>query len=148
MKILSTIALPLIGLCLSVPSAFADTVPVTALSSQADIVQALDQGATVRLSLDLSHCRPDGVTSRTGKAKGGLTIDAYLVMDGVLSFSDSHPTVSRNGEPLWQFLRYQVKADQSVTFTADMFQLPAYTRLGERISYQCSINEGIRFFQQ
>ncbi|WP_338719982.1 VirK family protein [Herbaspirillum sp. DW155] len=130
------------------PSAFADAAPVSALSSQAEIVQALDQGETVRLSLDLSHCRPDGVTNRTGKAKGGLTIAAYLVMDGVLSFSDSHPTVGKNGEPLWQFLRYQVKPDQSVTFTADMFQLPGYTRLGERISYQCNINEGIRFFRQ
>ncbi|NQE46966.1 VirK family protein [Herbaspirillum rubrisubalbicans] len=148
MKLPSAASLAVIGLCLIMPSAFAQTRPASPLSSQAEIERALEEGATVTLSLDLSRCRADGTTSRSGKAKGGLTIGAYLIMDGLLSFSDSHPTVGKNGEPLWQFLRYQVKADQTVTFTADMFQLPGYTRLGERISYQCNINEGIRFFRQ
>ncbi|QJQ01192.1 hypothetical protein RB25_07270 [Herbaspirillum rubrisubalbicans] len=148
MKLLSAASLSTIALYLITQSTSAEARPMTALASQAEIEQALDQGATVTVSLDLSRCQSDSTKKPTGKAKGGLTIGAYLIMGGMLSFSDSHPTVGKNGEPLWQFLRYQVKADQTVTFTADMFQLPGYTRLGERISYQCNINEGIRFFRQ
>ncbi|WP_024903508.1 VirK family protein [Robbsia andropogonis] len=148
MKFLSVASLSVISLCITMPLTLAQAAPATALSSLAEIEQALDQGASVAVSLDLSRCQPDGATTRAGKAKGGLTINGYLVMDGVLSFSDSHPTVGKNREPLWQFLRYQVKPDKTVIFTADMFQLPAYTRLGERISYKCGMNEGIRFIRQ
>ncbi|KVK76056.1 hypothetical protein WS90_25090 [Burkholderia cepacia] len=119
------------------------------LSSLEDVEGALNRGAVVSVAVDLPACAPAGTTTAPGAARGGLRINAYRVApDGTLSFSDEHATVDASGQPIWQFIRYQVKPDQTVAFSTDLFALPSFTRLAPRISYACAINRGIAFFAE
>jgi hypothetical protein len=121
--------------------------PTVQLSSVADVESALGRGVPVSVVLDLAKCVPAAGATAPGTVRGGLKIDAYRILaDGTLSFADGHATVDRSGQPIWQFLRYQVKPDQAVTFTMDVFSLPSYTRKAEQISYACTVNQGIAFF--
>jgi hypothetical protein len=116
------------------------------LSTLADIEAALERGATVSVAVDLTRCAPSGSTTRPGTTRGGLKISSYRITpDGTLSFADEHASVGQDGSPLWQFIRYQVKPDQTVAFSTDLFSLPAYTRLMPQITYACAINQGIEF---
>lgn len=117
------------------------------LSTLADVEAALNRGATVSVAVDLTRCAPSGNTTRPGTTRGGLKISSYRITpDGTLSFADEHASVAQDGSPLWQFIRYQVKPDQTVAFSTDLFSLPAYTRLMPQITYACAINQGIEFF--
>ncbi len=117
------------------------------LSTLADVEAALNRGANVSVTVDLTRCAPSGSTTRPGTTRGGLKISSYRITpDGTLSFADEHASVGQDGSPLWQFIRYQVKPDQTVAFSTDLFSLPAYTRLMPQITYACAINQGIEFF--
>lgn len=110
---------------------------------------ALNNGRTVSMSLDLSQCTPVGTAPAT-QTKGGLSnIGAYrITSDGTLSFSDEHFTVTTtNAQPIQQFLRYQVRTDNTVAFTSYIFSIPAYTLISQ-VGYTCTINRGIRFFTE
>jgi hypothetical protein len=99
------------------------------------------------VTVDLSRCEPTGDTKTHSSTSGGLKIGSYRIMpDGTLSFSDSHESVSADGNPLWQFIRYQVKTDQTILFTSDLFSLPSYTRMTPQVAYGCAINRGVQFF--
>lgn len=117
------------------------------LSTLADVEAALNRGATVSVAVDLTRCAPAGNTTQPGTTRGGLKISSYRITpDGTLSFADEHASVAQDGSPLWQFIRYQIKPDQTVAFSTDLFSLPAYTRLMPQITYACAINQGIEFF--
>ncbi len=125
----------------------ANASPARQLAALADIENALNNGATVSVAVDLSRCAPGGDTKTRGATSGGLKIGPYRIMpDGTLSFSDSHESVSPDGQPLWQFIRYQVKADQTILFTSDLFSLPSYTRLAPQVAYGCAIDQSVKFF--
>lgn len=125
----------------------ANASPTRQLTALADIESALNNGGTVSVAVNLSRCAPAGDTKTGSSTSGGLKIGAYrIVSDGTLSFSDSHESVGTDGKPLWQFIRYQVKADQTILFTSDLFSLPAYTRLMPQVAYSCAVNQGVKFF--
>lgn len=116
------------------------------LSSLSDVEAALARGANVSVAVDLTRCAPAAGTTPPGTTRGGLRIGAFrIIPDGTLSFADEHATVDRTGQPIWQFLRYQVKPDQTVAFTMDVFSLPSYTRIASQIGYTCAINQGVSF---
>ncbi|MET4674892.1 VirK family protein [Luteibacter sp. ME-Dv--P-043b] len=142
---------------LSLLAALAAVVPISASMAQSpssiysleELKTAADNGANIAVTVDLTKCKPTGTTTAPGTTKGGLKIGAYRVTpDGVFSFSDAHETVGQDGKPLWQFLRYQVKPDQTVAFTAFMYSLPTYTPLGPEITYECGINRGVTFIPE
>ncbi|PMS13315.1 hypothetical protein FNF07_13565 [Trinickia caryophylli] len=119
------------------------------LSSLSQVEAALARGASVAATVDLTVCAPAAGTTSPGTTRGGLRIGAYrIVQDGTLSFADEHATVDRTGQPIWQFIRYQVKPDQTIAFTMDMFSLPSYTRIGSQIGYTCAVNQGVSFFTE
>ncbi|AXF25808.1 hypothetical protein CUJ89_35945 [Burkholderia pyrrocinia] len=137
----------LIALSIAVPCVSAHAGPTIRLSGLTEVENALNQGASVSVAVDLSKCAPAGTTSTPGTTRGGLRINAYRITpDGTLSFADEHATVDASGQPIWQFIRYQVKPDQTVAFSTDLFALPSYNRLAPRISYACAIDQGIAFF--
>lgn len=117
------------------------------LSSLADVEAALNHGTPVSVTVDLTRCSPAGTTTNPGTTRGGLKITSYRITpDGTLSFADEHASVGQDGSPLWQFIRYQVKPDQTVAFSTDLFSLPSYGRLMPEINYTCAVNHGIEFF--
>ncbi|WP_322027429.1 VirK family protein [Burkholderia sp. BCC1977] len=121
----------------------------TSLFTLEDVESALNRGAVVSVTVDLPKCAPAGTTTTPGTTRGGLRINAYRITpDGTLSFADEHATVDASGQPIWQFIRYQVKPDQTVAFSTDLFALPSYARLAPRISYACAVNHGIAFFAE
>ncbi|MCS4510596.1 VirK family protein [Xylophilus ampelinus] len=115
------------------------------LDQLADIERALAAGGDVAVSIDLSQCTgKDG--ARPTQTRGGLRIGAYrIVEDGTLSFSDAHFTVARDGQPIQQLLRYQVRPDRSIDFTMFVFDLPSYQARSAVLAYRCGINQGIQF---
>ncbi|AJQ97623.1 VirK family protein [Gynuella sunshinyii] len=117
------------------------------LKTVESLVNALENGAIVNASVDLSACtRQDGGTA--SQTRGGLTVSPYrLQADGTLSFSDSHFTVStRSGTPMpiMQFLRYSVKPEGAITVTSFIFSVPDY-RLTSEVGFDCAINDGVSF---
>src|SRR5258706_10067833 len=82
----------------------ANASPARQLAALAEIENALNNGATVSVTVDLSRREPTGDTKTHSSTSGGLKIGSYRIMpDGTLSFSDSHESVSADGNPLWQF---------------------------------------------
>ncbi|PPT93327.1 VirK family protein [Xanthomonas theicola] len=118
----------------------------TPLHSLAEIERALDTGATVAVAVDLSQCTPASAGATPTQTRGGLRIGAYRVIaDGTLSFADEHFTVGRDGKPIQQFLRYQVRPDGSIDFTMAVFALPGYQQIGATLGYRCAIDQGLHF---
>lgn len=118
------------------------------LPTHAAILQALDQGKNVSVAIDLSQCMPQGAAAHS-QTRGGRRIDAYrIVQDGTVSFSDSHFTVAGDGQPIVQFMRYQVRPDQTVDFGTWMFNLPGYDLRSPPVAYRCAIGQGTRFHKE
>ena len=116
------------------------------LTSQSTLINALNEGSEVAVSIDLSQCTPQNgaVASQT---RGGLRIQAYrLTGDNTLSFSDEHFTVANDGKPIQQFMRYQVLPDNIVNFTTYMYDLPSLQQRGTALSYRCNVGQGVSFF--
>ncbi|WP_428241298.1 VirK family protein [Gynuella sp.] len=143
------------ALCSTATTAIAETAQTwddilpysRSLKTTESLVHALDNGAIVNASVDLSVCtRQDG--GAASQTKGGLTVSPYrLQADGTLSFSDSHFTVStRSGSPMpiMQFLRYTVAPQGAITVTSFIFSVPDY-RLTSEVSFDCAINDGVSF---
>jgi hypothetical protein len=136
---LSIITLPL--------SSYAE--PTVQLSNLSDVENALNRGAEVSVTVDLTKCAPAGGATSPGTTRGGLKINAYRIFpDGTLSFSDEHATADSSGQAIWNLLRYQIRSDQTISFTSDLFSLPSYTRLAPQIGYTCAVNQGITFFME
>lgn len=116
------------------------------LDNPADIQQALASGSDVAVAIDLSQCTANSANATPTRTRGGLRIEAYrIVEDGTLSFSDGHFTVARDGQPIQQLLRYQVRPDGTIDFTMFVFDLPSYQQRSEPVAYRCAINQGLRF---
>ncbi|CAM3815005.1 VirK family protein [Paracidovorax anthurii] len=115
------------------------------LNTLAAIQHALEDGDSVAVAIDLSQCVPQG-DAAPSQTRGGRRIEAYrIVADGTLSFGESHTTVARDGQPILQFMRYQVRPDQTVDFTTYMFNLPGYDQRTVPATYRCAIGQGIKF---
>ncbi|MGC6388871.1 VirK family protein [Ewingella sp. S1.OA.A_B6] len=112
-----------------------------------EVKVALSNGADVSMNIDLTKCKPTVSTTTPGSVQGGVKLSSFrITSDGILSFSDSHTTVDSNGKPIWQFIRYQVKPDQTVAFSAFFFSLPSYTSVRPEVNYGCAVNQGVTFF--
>ncbi len=60
------------------------------LSSLADVISALNRGATVSVTVDLTRCAPAGDTTMQGSTRGGLKINTYQVLsDGSYTLATS-----------------------------------------------------------
>ncbi|WP_425511085.1 VirK family protein [Xylella taiwanensis] len=116
------------------------------LNTQSEILAAFDTGHAVSVSIKLSNCIPESGTP-VSQTRGSLHIQAYrLTADGTLAFSDEHFTVSDDGKPIQQFMRYQVYKNGNIRFTTYMYDLPAMTPRGSVFAYQCAINSGMHFY--
>ncbi|AXE95214.1 hypothetical protein CUJ90_23040 [Paraburkholderia terricola] len=139
----------LVVLSLIAPTLSAHAGQTVQLSSLDDVENALNRGADVSVTVDLTKCAPTGTTTSPGTTRGGLKINAFRITpDGTLSFADEHATVDSSGQPIWQFIRYRVKPDQTIAFSTDLFSLPSYSRLMPEINYACAVNQGVAFFTE
>jgi hypothetical protein len=139
----------LVALSFIAPPVSAYSEPAVELSSLSDVENALNRGAEVSVTVDLTKCSPAAGTTSPGTVRGGLKINAYRILpDGTLSFSDEEATDDPGGQPFWQLLRYQVRSDQTVSFTVDLFSLPSFARLAPQIGYTCAVDQGIAFFTE
>ncbi|KQQ45839.1 hypothetical protein ASF61_19505 [Duganella sp. Leaf126] len=130
--------------CAAPAALAASATPLTTVNA---VENALLGGADVTVTLDLAKCRNNDPAAAPSSTRGGLQISAFrITADGVIAFSDQRQTVDRNGLPILQVLRYQVKKDGSVAFTSHMFSLPAYTA-APVVSYACAVNQGVYFFE-
>ncbi len=121
----------------------------TALTTLNDITSALKEGETVNTVMDLSKCTPASVRKSAGTMQGGLRIDSFLIRpDQSLSFADDRFTMTaKDRKPIYQLLRYHVKADKSVVFSMTTMTVPEMKQIGSVETYHCTIGEGMRFFK-
>ena len=132
------------GIALLSTQAFAASIPVSTVQEAQTL---LSRGVPVSVAVDLGRCKPADATTPPITVRGGVKIDDYQITpDGTLSFADSHASIDPAGRPVWQFLRYQAKLDQTVAFTSNLYSLPAYDRLAPQAAYTCKVNDGIAFF--
>ena len=114
------------------------------LKDHHQLLAALNAGHTVKVKVDLTACSPEKGTE-PAQSQGGLRLTAYRVTpDGAISFADDHFTVSNQGTPIRQLIRYSVLENNTVTVKVDMFSLPAYTPYTHTYAYLCPLNQGIR----
>ncbi|TWD48287.1 VirK protein [Agrobacterium vitis] len=122
----------------------------TALTTLPDINAALKSGASVNSVVDLTKCTSATDPKKTGTMQGGLRISSFLIRpDQSLSFSDDHFTLTtKDKKPIYQFLRYQVKPDNSATFSMTTMEMPEMRAMGDALTYHCKVGEGLQFFEQ
>lgn len=117
------------------------------LATFPQIELALNAGKQVGVMVDLSLCTPANADTPPTKTRGGLRIDGYrITSDGTLAFADQHFTIDRDGKPILQFLRYQIRLDGDAELTMVVFNMPSYERKGTSLAYKCAISHGLSFF--
>jgi hypothetical protein len=121
----------------------------TPLPTLTAVEKALESGASVSVALNFGLCKPAEGTKAT-QTKGGLRLSAYrITSDGTLAFSDDHFTVANDDQkPIRQFIRYQVRPDNSAQITIFMFDLPSLKQRGTTLTYNCALNQGLSFNSQ
>ncbi|MBB4007219.1 VirK family protein [Allorhizobium taibaishanense] len=121
----------------------------TALPNAGAVQTALTSGETVNVVLDLTKCTSADDQKKPGTMKGGLRISAFLIRpDNSISFSDEHFTITTmDKKPIYQFLRYSLKPDDTVSFTMTTLSMPEMTQKGEVIAYNCKLGDGMSFFK-
>ncbi|MCM2291858.1 VirK family protein [Allorhizobium sp. BGMRC 0089] len=109
---------------------------------------ALMAGETVNVVVDLGKCRTETDPPRPGAMKGGLRISSFLERpDHSISFSDDHLTItSKDKKPIYQFVRYTVKPDNTVIYSMKILSVPEYKSEGGVFAYRCKLGDGVRFF--
>ncbi|CAD0217261.1 MULTISPECIES: VirK family protein [Rhizobium/Agrobacterium group] len=141
MKRISTI---LVGVFLAAPVYAADNIHT--LGTLSEIELALTAGKPVNVTVDLSLCAPGVADTPATKTQGGMRIDAYrITTDGTLAFADQHFTIDRDGKPITQFIRYQIRSNGDADFTMVTFNMPTYERKGTSLAYKCAIDHGLSF---
>ncbi|MCZ7448340.1 VirK family protein [Rhizobium rhizogenes] len=117
------------------------------LATFPEIELALTAGKPVSVAVDLSLCAPANGDTPPTKTRGGIRIEGYrITADGNLAFADQHFTIDRDGEPILQFLRYQIRLDGDGELTMVVFKMPSYERKGASLAYKCAISHGLSFF--
>lgn len=117
------------------------------LTTTQALTKALNNGANVNATVDLSVCTPENGADASS-TKGGLNVSPFRILNGEVSFADTHSTVStRSGvpEPISQTLRYEVQANGNIKVTSFLFSLPNY-QLINQVSFDCVINDGLKFY--
>ncbi|WP_198018929.1 VirK family protein [Azorhizobium doebereinerae] len=98
--------------------------------------------------MDLTQCLSTATPPAPGTVRGGLRIAAYRILpDNTLMFADQHVTLDRDGKPIIQFIRYEVKPDESVIFTMTIMDLPDYARRKVQVGFRCRLGGGLKFFK-
>jgi hypothetical protein len=122
----------------------------TALTRLDDINAALKSGASVNTVTDLTKCTSAKDPRKSGTVQSGLHISAFLIRpDQTLSFADDHFTVTtKDRKPIYQFLRYQVKPDNSASFSLTTMTMPEMRQVGSVVTYNCKVGEGMQFFKE
>lgn len=118
-----------------------------ALQTVSAVGHALNSGATVNATVDLSQCTRQG-GGEPSTTKGGLKVSPFRIQnDGTLSFADSHFTVSTSTQqPLMQFLRYTVAPEGgNITVSSYIFSVPDYSLISQ-VAFDCAINQGVNFY--
>jgi hypothetical protein len=80
-----------------------------------DVLGALQGGKTVKVLADLDHCAT--AAGRAGSVvQSGLQISAFMVVpDKGIFFSDVHPTMDGAGQPVTEYIRYNLRMDGNLT---------------------------------
>jgi hypothetical protein len=80
-----------------------------------DVLSALQSGKTVKVLTDLDHCAT--AAGKAGSAvQSGLQISAFMVVpDKGIFFSDVHPTLDGTGQPVTEYIRYNLRMDGNLT---------------------------------
>jgi hypothetical protein len=125
-----------------------DFIPIgQSLESVESVINALDNGAPVNATVDMSKCIPED-EGAPSTIRGGLRLSSYRINeDGALWFEDSFFSVlpgTGREDPVMVLLRYLANPEGSVTVTSFVYSIPDYT-LTMKESFDCSINIAINF---
>jgi VirK protein len=119
--------------------------PAGTLADYSALEQALDEGQTVNVRIDFTHCTSKDGNHPGPNLHGGVRIDSYIVLpDRNIAFSDVHHTLDPQNHPTTEYVRYRVAPDQTATVSI-AFLAGSSDTATPRGEYRCPINQGIRF---
>jgi VirK protein len=107
------------------------------------VVSALQNGKTVTVLTDLSHCaNPE--TGKPGPAlQGGYRIQAFLVVpERGLVFADVHQTLDASDQPVTEYIRYNLKPDGQMTLNV---RRQTAVGMAKEPPLACQLAAGVRF---
>jgi hypothetical protein len=108
-----------------------------------DVLDALQSGKVVKVLTDLERC----VAPESGKAgpriQGGLQINAFIVVpEKGIFFSDLHQTLDVSGQPLTEYIRYNLGMDGNLTLTVTRQTAAGLVKQDPLV---CRLTAGARF---
>jgi VirK protein len=87
-------------------------------SSYKKILQALEQGASVRVVTNLEECTISASKQPGPPIRSGYTINAFIAMPGKgIFFADTHQTINPAGQADTEYVRYYVRPDDQLAIS-------------------------------
>ena len=112
------------------------------LTTFADLRAAFDAGNPVFVMADLAECAPK-LTPLLHGAHGGQQVSSYRTTpEGLLEFSGTFPTLSDDGHPLEQVIRYHVMPEGEVQLLSALFDRPSMHPRGPTRRFRCALGQG------
>lgn len=109
------------------------------------VLAALQGGKAVHVLSDLSRCITSSDGSPGPAVQGGMEISNFIVVERQsIAFSNVHETLDISGEPITEYIRYNMNADGKVTIRI------AHLKNGDaeaavQSEYVCQSPDGVRF---
>ena len=112
------------------------------LTTIADLHAAFDAGNPVFVRANLAECTPKLNVVLRG-AHGGQQVNAYRTTpDGLLEFSGTFQSLSDDGHPLEQVIRYRVLPIGEVELLSALFEQPTMHPRGPTLRFRCALGQG------
>jgi hypothetical protein len=120
-------------------SALAEQAP----SQYTDVVNALQTTRPVRLLTDFGQCTNESAGKPGPSLQGGLSINTFVVLPGRgLFFSDVHQTLDEGNQPVTEYIRYNLTADDRLKVSMTRIVNSA---VANDDTFVCQIPLGARF---
>lgn len=112
------------------------------LTTVADLRAAFDTGNPVFVMANLAECTPKRNAVLHG-AHAGQQVSAYRTTpEGLLEFSGTFASLSDDGHPLEQVIRYRVLPMGEVELLGALFDRPSMRPRGPTLRFHCTLGQG------
>lgn len=124
----------------------------TPLVDYSAVQDALLAGQTVKIITNFAQCTPGAKTAKN-LAKmmmyGIFTPNEIGITDNYIATAMTHFTLNDPfypNKPVFEFVRYTVKPDNTMQVSLNILDAANYKLLDGSMSFNCPLNDGVKFF--
>ncbi|WP_407185392.1 VirK family protein [Bradyrhizobium centrosematis] len=111
----------------------------------AEVLNALLEGKSVKLILDMSRCAPAEGGKPSSATQAGLAINAFRVTaQNGISFANAHQTVDSSGHAVTEYIRHSLSREGKLTLRASKLVVGS-AELVNQGEFICEVPDGARF---